>query len=84
MFAAPRIELLGATEGRMEAGAVVHLRSAASDDAVDEVGIDSLVMVRYQFRARKREEERRLSKVRTMPYGSLSSALHDPVSPQPA
>ncbi|MBC7633853.1 nuclear transport factor 2 family protein [Aeromicrobium sp.] len=74
MFAAPRIELLAATEARMEAGCVIHLRSAAPDEAVEDVGSDALVMLRYQFRAEKREEKWRLSMVRVMPYGSLSFA----------
>ncbi|MBC7590172.1 MAG: nuclear transport factor 2 family protein [Salinibacterium sp.] len=72
MFAAPRIELLGATEARIEAGAVMLIRSAATDDAADEVGNDTLVMARYQFRAEKREEEWRLSMLRFIPYGSHS------------
>ena len=70
MFAAPRIELLGATEARIETGAVILMRSASSD----EVGTDTLVMIRYQFRAQKREEEWRFSMLRAIPYGSHSFA----------
>lgn len=70
MFAAPRIELLGATRARIEAGAVIHLRSATTD----EVGTDVLAMVRYQFHAEKREEEWRLSMGRAMAHGSYSFA----------
>ena len=74
MFAAPRIELVGAAEARIEAGAMIHTRSTASDDAADEVGTDTNLLVRYQFRASKRGEEWRLSELRCIPYGSQSFA----------
>lgn len=72
MFAAPRIELLGTTEARMEAGSVVLVRSAAPEGEAAGIGTDTLVLVRYQFHVQKRGDEWRLSMLRFIPYGSQS------------
>lgn len=72
MFGAPRIELLGATEARMEAGALSLMRLAASEVEADNGGTDTLYLIRYQFHVQKRGDEWRLSMLRFIPHGSQS------------